>query len=49
MQNENDKRADQIISMPCYCGHDCPKFPCKEISDYQIKYMNKSNQLELLQ
>lgn len=120
MQNENDKSAGQIISMECYCGHDCarcntyiatqrnddilrkksqgfyketfgldipleefnceggrsdnrfglcrdcpfvkcckkhyvsscgecPEYPCKEISDYQIKYVNKSNQLELSQ
>ncbi len=24
----------------------CPEYPCKEISDYQAKYVNKCNQLE---
>lgn len=28
---------------------ECPEYPCKEILDYQIKYVNKSNQLELSQ
>ena len=28
---------------------ECLEYPCKEISDYQIKYVNKSNQLELSQ
>lgn len=27
------------------CG-ECPEYPCKEIFDYQIKYVNKSNQKE---
>ena len=25
--------------------HKCPKYPCKEISDYQAKYVNKCNQI----
>lgn len=31
-----------------FCG-ECPEYPCKEISDYEIKYVNKSNQQELSQ